>query len=47
MLKKLKASSSFTSGEEITLDILYILDEEHFEKNYGIFRLKEPLFISK
>lgn len=47
MLKKLKASSSLTGGEEITLDILYILDEEHFEKSFGTLRLKELQFISK
>lgn len=47
MLKKLKASSSHTNGEEVSLDILYILDEQHFEKSYGTFRSKEPLFISK
>lgn len=46
MLKKLKASSSLTGGEEVTLELLYILNEKQFEKSYGTFRSKEPLLIS-
>lgn len=41
ILKKLKISSSMTTGEEVTLNLLYIIDEENFNKSYGTFRSKE------
>lgn len=47
MLKKLKVSSSLVSGEQVTLDLLYITDEKQFEKSYGTFRSKEPMLISE
>lgn len=47
MLKKLKVSSSLNDGEEVALDLLYILNEKQFEKSFGTFRSKNPAFISR